>query len=186
MHAPRSPRNTSPLRALAWTVLSLLAAGYLRVLVICSGPCCDAHVQLAFAERSCCADHPGGCCSVEMPSSLAIEEAPEAPRSCCAHAGSGGAEEEEEGAPGDAEQLESAGACCTSSPVELGYGPLPLPPTWSRAAELAALPVLAPACAPQLPRTACTLRASMLADRLVDPPPLQNLRAIVSTTLLRI
>jgi hypothetical protein len=187
MYATRRPRTTSTFRALAWAVLSLLAAAYLRVLVICSGPCCDAHVQVAFAERSCCAEHAGGCCASADVDVDASEVEREEPRSCCAHADHGAADAAgDERAPRDAGELETAGSCCTSTPVELAYGPLPLPPSWSRAAELAALTPMVLVCAAKIPVSACSPRTAMLADRLVDPPPLQNLRAIVSSTLLRI
>ncbi|MBL8899276.1 MAG: hypothetical protein JNM84_16690 [Planctomycetes bacterium] len=186
MHATRSHRKTSPFRALAWTVLALLAASCLRVVVICSGPCCEAHVQIAFAERSCCAERAGGCCAAKKASSRASESASEERRSCCVPTSCCEEEQEHEREPGAGEQLERAGSCCTSSPVDLAYGPLPLPPSWWGASELAELTMVPPACAARVPAMGYASPRATLADRLVDPPPLQNLRAIVSTTLLRI
>lgn len=51
---PQTPAG--PLhRALAWGLLLVLLAGYLRVFVICSGPHCESDLELVHSSSSCCA-----------------------------------------------------------------------------------------------------------------------------------
>ncbi|MBL8899456.1 MAG: hypothetical protein JNM84_17600 [Planctomycetes bacterium] len=179
MNPLRPLRSASLIQVMVWVVLSLLSAGYLRVLVVCAGSCCGAQVQLAFAEKSCCESaEDGGCCPA--PATRATNH--DAPLSCCSEGGCG---DEDDGSDREPLELEPAGPCCASAPVDLETGPLPPPTTWSRSAELVA-------CAPIAalrPRNAPNASVRVLcarSDHGNDPPPLQHLREIVSTTLLRI
>jgi hypothetical protein len=172
MRSRLTPPGTAKLQALAWLLLGLLAGGYLRLVVVCSGPCCPAHLTLAFAEKSCCSSHAedGVCCG---------ERAPATTRSsCCTGADPAPAE------PADGERWHPARPCCASAPVDLAIGPLP------QASAAPEFELSGPTpCAPKLavfepPRSVRAPRICLEGGE--DPPPLARRREIVTTTLLRI
>lgn len=170
--------GTAKLQALAWLLLGLLAAGYLRLVVVCSGPCCPAHFTLAFAEKACCSSpvEEGGCCGERAP-------APARPSCCCSPLTHGDTGDVPAG-PAEGERWHPTQPCCVSSPVELAFGPLPHAST-APAVELFELATREPRLARvERLQVAHTPRARYARGE--DPPPLARRRDIVTTTLLRI
>lgn len=179
-------RQHGTLQAIAWGLLALFTVCTLRVLILCSGPCCEPHVALSFGPRLCCADTHETHHTEE-----AVASKQRAPRSCCSSAAahentlaSPSNPEERDSERGD--RLAELPSCCISAPLVLDTVPLPASVTWKWVGEveLSTTPrfaLLREALYPApLPARTERLRGGG------EPPPLYHLKATLASTLLRI
>ncbi|MGE3173517.1 MAG: hypothetical protein AB7O97_12910 [Planctomycetota bacterium] len=100
----RTHRALFAAAALLLPVLLVLVTGLPRLLVVCSGPHCEARIEWAHIGERCCAPAP----------------AAPAESMCCGHEGHGD--------PDHGPELRAGHDDCVDSALPFGYGPLPRGP----------------------------------------------------------